>query len=129
MCLKILFFKVSMHFSATTDFSSLFAKYISMLLIFKNLLKRILQNSSPLSSHILFGWHPFDFALLFSEMSKIFLNALIIVIPFVSFKGKTHAYFLKRSIARNKYLFPLFYLLNDCISAKSTPQMLSLNEE
>ena len=29
----------------------------------------------------------------------------------------------------SKYLNPLLYLLNDCISAKSTPQILSLNEE
>ena len=127
--LKNLVFQSFYAFFSNNRFSSLFAEYISTLLIFKNLLKRILQNSSPLSSHILFGLHPFDFALLFSEMSKIFLNVLIIVIPLVSFKGTTHTYLLKRSIARNKYLFPLFYLLNDCISAKSTPQMLSLNEE
>ena len=127
--LKNLVFQSFYAFFSNNRFSSLFAEYISTLLIFKNLLKRILQNSSPLSSHILFGLHPFDFALLFSEMSKFFLNALIIVIPLVSFKGATHAYLLKRSIARNKYLFPLFYLLNDCISAKSTPQILSLNEE
>ena len=32
-------------------------------------------------------------------------------------------------MAHNKYLTPLLYLLNDCISAKSTPQILSLKEE
>ena len=32
-------------------------------------------------------------------------------------------------MAHNKYLIPLSYLLINCISAKSTPQMLSLTEE
>ena len=32
-------------------------------------------------------------------------------------------------MAHSKYLIPLLYLLNDCISAKSTPQILSLNED
>ena len=32
-------------------------------------------------------------------------------------------------MAHSKYLIPLLYLLNDCISAKTTPQMLSQNEE
>ena len=32
-------------------------------------------------------------------------------------------------MAHNKYLNPLLNLLNDCISAKSTPQKLSVNEE
>ena len=33
----------------------------------------------------------------------------------------TTAYLLKELIAHSKYLIPLLYLLNDCISAKSTP--------
>ena len=41
----------------------------------------------------------------------------------------TQAYLLNISIAHNKYLIPLLYLLNDCISAESTPQILSLNDE
>ena len=49
--------------------------------------------------------------------------------PFLSFKGTTHAYLLKRSMAHNKYLIPLLYLLINCMSAKSTPQILSLNKE
>ena len=32
-------------------------------------------------------------------------------------------------MAHNKYLTPLLNLLNDCISAKLTPQILYLNEE
>ena len=58
-----------------------------------------------------------------------FLNALTILVPFLSFKGITHAYLLNKSIAHDKYLTPLLYLLNDCTSAKSTPQILPLNEE
>ena len=49
------------------------------------------------------------------------------LIPFLSFKGTTHAYLLKISITHNKNLIPLLYLLNNCISAKSTPQILSIN--
>ena len=49
--------------------------------------------------------------------------------PFLSFKEITQAYLLKISISRNKNLNPLLNLLNSCISAKSTPQILSLNEE
>ena len=48
---------------------------------------------------------------------------------FLSFKGITQAYLLKISIIHNKNLNPLLNLLNNCMSAKSTPQILSLNEE
>ena len=58
-----------------------------------------------------------------------FLNALTIVIPLLSFKGTTLACLLNKSIAHNRYLIPLLYLLNDCISAKSTAQILSLKDE
>ena len=47
--------------------------------------------------------------------------------PFLSFKGTTQAYLLKMSITHNKNLIPLLYLLNNYISAKSAPQILSLN--
>ena len=49
--------------------------------------------------------------------------------PFLSFKGTTLAYLLKISITHNKNLNPLLNLLNNYISAKSTPQILSLNDE
>ena len=49
--------------------------------------------------------------------------------PFLSFKGTTQAYLLKITITHNKNLLPLLYLLNNYISAKSTPQILSLNVE
>ena len=48
---------------------------------------------------------------------------------FLSFKGTTQAYLLKISITHNKNLIPLLYLLNNCVSVKSTPQALSLNAE
>ena len=41
----------------------------------------------------------------------------------------TQAYILNKSITHNKYLIPLLYLLNDWISAKSAPQISSLNDE
>ena len=49
--------------------------------------------------------------------------------PFLSFKGITQAYLLKISITHNKNQNPLLNLLNNCKSAKSVPQILSLNEE
>ena len=52
-----------------------------------------------------------------------------IVISFLSFKGTAKAYLLNKSIAHKRYLIPLLYLLIKCMSAKSTPQILSLKEE
>ena len=51
------------------------------------------------------------------------------LIPFLSFNGTTNAYLLNKSIAHKRYLIPLFFLLNNCVSAKSTPHILSLNCE
>ena len=48
---------------------------------------------------------------------------------FLSFKGTTHEYLLKRSITHNRNLIYLFYLLINYISAKSAPQILSSNGE
>ena len=55
-------------------------------------------------------------------------NALHLT-PFLSFKGTTQAYLLKISITHNKNVNPLLNLLINCISAKSAPQILSLNVE
>ena len=60
---------------------------------------------------------------------KIFWDALIIVITFLSFKGITHECLLKVSITHNKSLIPLLNLPINCISAKSAPKILSFNEE
>ena len=57
--------------------------------------------------------------------------------PFLSFKGTTHAYLLKILMTHykdlnplhNKNLNPLLNLLTDCMSAKSAPQILSLNPQ
>ena len=46
--------------------------------------------------------------------------------PFLSFKGTTHAYLLKISMTHNKNLFLLLNLLINYISAKSVLQILSL---
>ena len=125
---KILFFKVLINLSAATDFPSLYVEYTSMLFIFKKSLKVLLLNSLTWSTHILFGFlRPLDSASLFSEI--ILLNTLTILVPFLSFIGITQAYLLNKSIAHNKYLILLLYLLSDCISAQSTPQILSLNDE
>ena len=70
-----------------------------------------------MSTHILFGF--------LLESFNIFGKALTILTPFLSFKGTTQAYLLKISITHN----PLFNLLINYISAKSAPQILSLDPE
>ena len=49
--------------------------------------------------------------------------------PFLSFKGITQAYLLKISITHNKKQITLLDLLINCISARSSPQILSLKDE
>ena len=49
--------------------------------------------------------------------------------PFFIFKGTTQAYLLKILITQNKNLNPLLSWLIDCISGKSTLQILSFNQE
>ena len=77
----------------------------------------------PLSTHILF-YLQFD-------LSRIFLKALVIVIPILSFKGITHVYLLSISITHNKNLIPFIKptLFINCVSAKSAPQILSIKGE
>ena len=81
----------------------------------------LLQNSLFLSTHTLFG--------LGLDSFKIFGKALVIVIPFLSFKGIIHVYLLNKSITHNKYLNPLLNLLINDISAGSAPQILSIKDE
>ena len=57
------------------------------------------------------------------------LHPLVTLIPYLFSNGITNAYLLYKSIAHKRYLIPLFFLLNDCMSAKSTPHILSLNCE
>ena len=49
--------------------------------------------------------------------------------PLSSFKGTTHAYLLELSITHNKKQIPLLNLLINCISARSAPQLLSIEGE
>ena len=44
--------------------------------------------------------------------------------PFLSFKGTTHGYPLKILMTNNKNRNLLLYLLNNCISFRSAPQIL-----
>ena len=50
-------------------------------------------------------------------------------IPFLSVKGITQAHLQKISVTQNENLITLLNLLINCKSAKSEPQILSLNEE
>ena len=56
-------------------------------------------------------------------------SALVIVKPFIYFKGTTHAYLLKISLTYNKTRILLLNLLLNCILARSTPQILSVKDE
>ena len=47
----------------------------------------------------------------------------------MSFKGATHACLLKMSITHNKYWVSALWLLINCTSARSAPQMLFSKEE
>ena len=79
----------------------------------------LLKNYLPESTHNLFG--------LLLDSFTISIKPLTTVLPFLSFKGLTHAYLVKTSMTHNKYLTFLFLEDNDFISAKSAAQILSLN--
>ena len=96
-------------------------EYISIPLSFNLSLKKIIVNSLPLSTHILFGLRP--------DLPKIYWNTLTILTPFLSFKGTTQAYLVKISITHKKNLNPSLNLLINSTSAKSVPQILSLDPE
>ena len=51
------------------------------------------------------------------------------VIPFLYFKGITHAYLLKMSITHDKKRIPLLNLLINCISARSASEILSAKDQ
>ena len=134
MCLKILLFNFLTNLSATIDFLSLFVEYISML-FFSKIFWKDYCKIHHLYQHLFYLvcvlWSLLCYFLRATPLNclKLFKNTLTIVIPILSFKGATHTYLLNKSIAHNKDLIPSFYLLNDCISVKSTPQILQLNEE
>ena len=48
---------------------------------------------------------------------------------FLSLSWTKHAYFLCISTMNSKNLTPILYLLSNCISARSAPQMVSLKKE
>ena len=72
-------------------------------------------------THILFGF--------LLDSSNFILKALVIVIPFLSFKGTIHAYLLKALITHHKNLNPLLNRLINCTFVKSAHQILYLNPE
>ena len=98
-CICKYFLKALLNLSATTDFPSLCVEYISMSFLTSHDFIDLLWNLLPLSTHILFGLGFYS--------CKIFWKALVIIIPFLSFKGIAHAYLLKIQIKQNKKLKPL----------------------
>ena len=72
-----------MNLSATINFSLLCIEYISISLSCNHDIIDLLQNLLPLSNHVLFG--------LQLNSSDIWCKELVIIIPFLSFKEKTHA--------------------------------------
>ena len=87
--LIILFFKVLINLSTTTDFPSLCVKYISIAFFYGHDFIDLLQKSLSVSSHPLLG--------LRFDLFKTFWEALVIAISFLCFKGITHAHLLRIS--------------------------------
>ena len=110
-----MFFNVLINLSVTTDCTLLCVEYIYILFFCGR------DCIDVLSGHILFGLRLDSF--------KISWKALVIVAPFLSFKGITHVYLLKISIALNKKRTLLLNLLISCLSARSALQMLSTKDE
>ena len=75
----------------------------------------------PLFTYILFG--------LQLESLKICWKALVIVIPFFSFKETTYTYLLKVSMTHHTNQRLLSYPLINYISTRSASQILSLKDE
>ena len=84
---------------------------------FINLLSSLL----PLSTHILFG--------LQLDSSKIFWNAIVVVIHFLSSKSTNHLCFLKISITDKKNRITLLNLLINWIPVRLMPQILSIKSD
>ena len=118
--LQILFFKILINLSATTDFTSLCIEYISVWLSCNHDFTDLLKNLLHLSTGILFG--------LRLVWAKIFWEALVILTSFLSVKGIIHAYSLKISITHDKRI-ALLNLLIKCISVRSTRQIWYIENE
>ena len=61
------------------------------------------------------------------RLFTVLIKALRAVSLFLSFKGLTHAYLVKKSMTDNTYLAFLFLEDNDLVSATSAAQILYLN--
>ena len=55
-------------------------------------------------------------------------KTLVIVIPFLSFKGITHVYLMEISLTHNKKQMLLLNVLFKCIAARPVPQILSIKD-
>ena len=69
------------------------------------------------------------FCLVCSWIHLRFLKSISNCNNFLSFKGITHAYLLKISIAHNKKWIPLLDFLINCISSRLAPQILSIKDD
>lgn len=103
----ILFFKVLVNFSATTNFTSFCVEYISVIFPI-HYFNDLLQTLRLLSTNFLFRLHP--------DSLKVFWKASAVIIFSLSFKETTQAYIQKISITHNKKRICLLNLLNNCIS-------------
>ena len=109
---------LSIFLSPTTDFPSLFVEYFPIASFSSYDFIDLLWSSKPLSPHVLFG--------LRLDYFKGFWKPLVIVLPFLSFKGIIHTCLLKISITHNKKQISLLNLLINCISTRSVPKILSM---
>ena len=109
MLVNLMFWCSNQSFGGNIFFFVVCSKHLYAIAIY-HVLKDILWNSLPWLTHILFGFLPKSF--------KILWNALSIIAPFLSFNGITQAHVLKRSIPHNKNLKTLLYFLFHGISVK-----------
>ena len=115
---------VSLSFWKFCQQQQLFVRYALNTFLYNfptTMISMICGKSLLLSIHILLG--------LQLDSSRTSWEALVIVIPFLFFKGATHAYLLKALITHNKNRNPFLYLLINYTSARSAPQILSLKDE
>ena len=114
-CFHILVLMVLFHRSPTDEFSSFSCEYICTAFFSKRPLRYLLLNSLPLSTHRYCGFLP----------SLSLLKASLTVSPFLSLSGSIQPYFLNTSRTMRRCRYPLFHLLNFCISTRSAHQIPS----
>ena len=116
-----MFFEVQINFSAKIYFPFRYLLYKFLLCYSATTISLTYCKIHSLNPHILLR-------LRFDSYQK-FSKALVIIIPFLSFKETNHGYVLTLSITHNKKRILLLNFVINCISVKSAPQISSIKDE